>query len=86
MEGNKNRWFIKRDHYLNMDTYNVCMEPADKRLPVVCIGNYQGIRELEKFAAMLEAQLEHRAEMNPETVDSYEQIVEAIRQEAREHG
>lgn len=86
MEGNKNRWFIKRDHYLNMDTYNVCMEPADKRLPTVCIGNYQGIRELEKFAAMLEAQLEHKAEMNAETVDSYEQIVAAIRKEAQEHG
>ena len=86
MEGNKNRWFIKHDHYLNMDTYNVCMEPADKRLPTVCIGNYQGIRELEKFAAMLEAQLEHKAEMNAETVDSYEQIVAAIRKEAKEHG
>ena len=86
MEGNGNRWFIKKDHYLNMDTFNVCMEPADKRLPVVCIGEYQGIRELEKFAAMLEAQLEHRAEMQAETVDSYEQIIAAIRKEAQGHG
>ena len=82
MEGNGNRWFIKKDHYMNVDEYNVCMEPADKRLPTVCIGAYQGIRELEKFAAMLEALLEHRDEMQAETVDSYEQIIAAIHKEA----
>ena len=86
MEGNKNRWFIKKDHYLNADTYNVCMKPADKRLPTVCIGSFQGIRELEKFAGMLTTQLEHKAQMQAETVDSYEQIVAAIRKEAQEHG
>lgn len=86
MEGNKNRWFIKKDHYLNVDDYNVCMEPADKRMPTVCIGSFQGLRELEKFAAMLEKQLEHKDEMIAETVENYEAIIEAIRQEVQGHG
>ena len=86
MEGKAGRWFIKKDHYLNMDEYNVCMEPTDKRLPTVCIGSFQGLRELEKFADMLENQLKHRDEMIAETVEAYTGIIAAVREEAKRHG
>lgn len=27
MTSENNRWLIKKDHYLNADDYNVCMQP-----------------------------------------------------------
>ena len=47
MASEKNRWYIKKEHYLNVDDYNVCMQPGDSRLPSVCIGCFQGIRSEE---------------------------------------
>ena len=68
MTSEKNRWFIKKEHYLNADDYNVCMQPADSRLPSVCIGSFRGIVETGTIAE--------------EIREAYAQIVGAIEKEA----
>ena len=81
MTSEKNRWFIKKEHYINADDYNVCMQPADSRLPSVRIGCFRGIEELKGFANMLRSTVESGA-INDEIKDAYAQIVGAIEKEA----
>lgn len=79
MTSENNRWFIKKDHYLNADDYNVCMQPADSRLPSVCIGSFRGLDELVKFGKMLKTQLAEA--VSEEVRSTYTQIVAAIDKE-----
>lgn len=81
MTSEKNRWFIKKEHYINADDYNVCMQPADSRLPSVCIGSFRGIEELKGFAGLLRSTVESGA-INDEIKDAYAQIIGAIEKEA----
>lgn len=80
MENNGNRWFVKREHYLNADDYNVCMQPEDSRMPIVCIGSFRGLVELVKFGEMLKTQLAEA--VSEEVRSTYTQIVAAIEKEA----
>lgn len=80
MESNGKRWFIKKDHYMNADEYNVCMQTEDSRMPIVCIGSFQGIEELRKFGEMLKNQLAEA--VSEEAHNAYKQIVAAIEKEA----
>lgn len=81
MASEKNRWFIKKEHYLNADDYNVCMQPADSRLPSVCIGSFRGIEELKGFADLLRSTIE-TGTIADDIREAYAQIVGAIEKEA----
>lgn len=78
MESKGNRWFVKKDHYLNMDEYNVCMQAADDRIPTVCIGSFQGIEELRKFGSTLRGHLVEGGKLSADIRDAYRQITRAI--------
>lgn len=85
MTSEKNRWFIKKEHYINADDYNVCMQPADSRLPSVCIGSFRGIEELKEFADLLKRNTES-GQIAEDILDAYNQIIAAIEEEAKGHG
>ena len=80
MTSEKNRWFIKKDHYLNADDYNVCMQQEDSRIPSVCIGSFRSLEELVKFGETLKTQLAEA--VSEEVRSTYTQIVAAIEKEA----
>lgn len=74
---NKNRWFVKKNHYLNADEYDVCMQSTDSRTPVVCIGSFRGIDELRKFGALIRGYLVEGG-ISADIRDAYRQITRAI--------
>ena len=78
MTSEKNRWFIKKEHYLNADDFNVCMRPEDEREPVVCIGSFRGMDELKKFAQQMREHLNGASVLAADVRETYEQIVSAI--------
>lgn len=84
MASEKNRWYIKKEHYLNVDDYNVCMHPGDSRLPSVCIGCFQGIEQLKGFADLLKRTIES-GQIAEDILDAYNQIIAAIEEEAKAH-
>lgn len=85
MEGKACRWYIQKEHHLNADDYNVCMQPSDSRLPSVCIGCFRGIDELKNFADLLRSTIQ-TGQVAEEILDAYNQIVAAIEEEAKGHG
>lgn len=80
MASEKNRWYIKKEHYLNVDDYNVCMQPGDSRLPSVCIGCFQGIEQLKGFADLLKRTIES-GQIAEDIREAYVQIIDAISKE-----
>lgn len=78
MESKGNRWFVKKDSYINADEYNVCMQMADDRIPMVCIGSFRGIEELRKFGNMLRGYLVEGGKLSADIRDAYRQITRAI--------
>lgn len=80
MTSEKNRWFIKKEHHINADDYNVCMQPANERLPSVCIGCFRGIEELKGFADLLKRTIES-GQIAEDIREAYVQIIDAIGKE-----
>lgn len=86
MDKGKNRWFVKREHYLNADEFNVCMKPEDEHEPVVCIGSCRGMDELKKFAKQMCEHLNGASVLTADVRKTYEQIVSAISEAEAAYG
>lgn len=86
MDKGRNRWYVKREHFLNADDYDVCMQPEDESRPVICIGTFRGMDELRKFAQQMCDHLNGETMLADDVRETYEQIVSAINEAEAAYG